>query len=157
MNSVEMQRAERRLVGRTLCAVTLIVVIVSGATLENASAFATVRSEKTVTIDGKSYTCETITEIKKCTVKFQKTFDRYRKNIDKFVNSGILGPLNDAETFTYEDVAYAGLTACHIGDRNAFIDEVRSNPPFTDLTSIDLFPTWFAAKRYLCPNRNRGG
>lgn len=118
----------------------------------------TTTPETTVEIDGSKYTCEEITasEPQECGPFTQQAFDTYKENIDGYVRSGRLGPLNDANQFTYEDAAFAGLGACAIvlsGEgQNEYIDFMMDTPPFNDMLTerVMYLPAWFTAEDYLC-------
>jgi hypothetical protein len=120
--------------------------------------------ETTVTINGKQWTCEQITAStpQQCGERTQQAFDKYKGNIDQYVNSGKLGPLNDAQQFTYEDAAFAGLVACVYAEssdgQNEYINFMMETPPFdTRMTERVMYlPAWFEAPKSLCTDLNTG-
>jgi hypothetical protein len=123
--------------------------------------------ETTVRIDGKDWTCAQITASmpQDCGVQTQKVFDTYKENIDTYVRGGKLGPLNNGDTFLYEDAAFAGLVACAFlmnqrpeDAENAYIDFMMKTPPFsTTLTERVMYlPAWFEAPKSLCTDSQSG-
>lgn len=119
--------------------------------------------EVTVVIHGKSYTCAEIVanedqQLVPCGDTSQNIFNVYGDNIDAFVNSRRLGPVN-GDPFTYADAAFLGITACALRvqghDVDYFIDYVSAQPPFNqmdlDLGRLTFLPVWFEAPRSLCP------
>lgn len=133
-------------------------------------------AETTVTIGGESWTCETITRSGQCGPESQAVFDQYGNNIDLFVNSGELGPLNDfdevigetddcGELFLYyEDVAFAGLVACTFSPGGEeqfeeFIGWMRRDggEALASFSGTELLPVWFEAHKRLCPEGHKSG
>ncbi|NUU30125.1 hypothetical protein [Arthrobacter sp. C9C5] len=112
----------------------------------------------TVDIDGKRWTCQTITASgnDECGALTQQAFDTYKENLDSYVRSGELGVFSGEKLFTYYDAAFAGLVACAImidkRDSNAYIDAMLVEEPFkTKLTERSSYiPAWLAAKKHLC-------
>lgn len=121
----------------------------------------TVPGESTVVIQGKEYTCEEITASlpQQCGEYTQQAFDAYKENIDAYVNSGKLGPLNNGGGFTYEDAAFAGLVACAYvlaGEgQETYVEFMLATPPFDeklkDVGGVGVLPAWFEAQKSLCP------
>jgi hypothetical protein len=111
-----------------------------------------------VIIGGKSYTCETITVTPKCSTTTQKAFDRYKDNIDKYVQTDKFGPFNDA---AYADLALMGLFACtyKVGEQQKYIDLLKKEAPtlVKDVENVALLPAWFAAHSQLCPGGRGDG
>ena len=154
---------------RKVCAaaaVTMIVALLTGCSGstqeksgETASPTPSVSVETTVRIDGQDWTCEAITasEPQQCGEFTQQVFDQYGDNIDTYVNSEQLGPLNAGNGFTYEDAAFAGLVACaYMLDKrgqNDYIDYMMTEEPFKSTLDerVEYLPAWLAAPTYLCP------
>lgn len=152
---------------------TMAVTGCSGSTQEKtgptddstASESNPISPETTVTINGKEWTCEqiTATEPQECGDLTQKAFDSYKGNIDTYVNSGKLGPLNDGKAFSYEDAAFAGLVACayikNEGSLNGYIEFMMETEPFNaKLTERSAYlPAWFEASKSLCPHNQNPG
>ena len=111
-----------------------------------------------VIISGKSYTCETITATPKCSTTTQKAFDRYKNNIDTYVQTDKFGPFNDAD---YADLALMGLFACtyKVGEQQKYIDLLKKEAPtlVKDVENVALLPAWFAAHTHLCPGGRGDG
>ncbi|SDI35596.1 hypothetical protein SAMN05192558_107291 [Actinokineospora alba] len=122
---------------------------------------ATVGGEPTIVVRGKPYTCETIANlIEPCGRDTQEIFDRFGDRIDRYVNGGGLGPL-DNSVFIFEDVAYVGLTACtYQRQSKSQADYVAFLLGDADLSAkleaargdrvTGLQPAWNRALRFLC-------
>lgn len=118
-------------------------------------------AESTVTIDGKDWTCETITatpEESDCGELTQRAFDVYKDNLDGFVRSGDLGPAMDDSRLRYEDLAFAGLVACaYMGngeDQLTYVDYIANEHPFNQLgyDSVQYVTFWLKANENMCPD-----
>ncbi len=118
---------------------------------------AAVKPETTLTLNGKTYTCESVAGVAEgegsCSAEAQDTFDLYKGNIDSYVNGGRLGKLGE-EPFTLEDRAYAGLAACAHQKRSQsqqdFVAFMLSEEAFKNLSPGDLTPAWSEASKSLC-------
>lgn len=125
----------------------------SSATPQQAPPDSDIPSESTVVIDGKAYTCAEIIVVETCGSDTAELFDKYKQNIESYVQSGELGPLN-SNAFSYEDVAYAGLMACLHGSEgeDAYVDFMLSEggAAYADLQRVDLLPAYFEASKSLC-------
>lgn len=125
-----------------------------------ASETSAVPVEATVTIDGKEWTCEQITasEPQECSALTQQAFDQYKDNIEAYVSSGKLGPINQRMGYSYEDITFAGLAACAFlldkGDQNDYIAFMKKTPPFDARLTLGTMylPAWFEAQKTLCPD-----
>jgi hypothetical protein len=130
-----------------------------GALLKSTTTTTTSRTAaSSVIISGKSYTCETITATPKCSTTSQKVFDRYKNNIDTYVQTDKFGPFNDA---AYADLALMGLFACtyKVGEQQKYIDLLRKEAPtlVKGEENVALLPAWFAAHSVLCPGGRGDG
>jgi hypothetical protein len=143
--------------------------------ISDASTPPVVPSDKTIEINGKSFTCgETIgASNSTCDENFQKAFNLWGDNIVAYMDSGQLGPLgnnlkganNPDALMRYEDVVARGLGACifaangeGMGDMDAqtkFVNWMAETYPDED--HVAFLPIWTGANGYLCPDGGGDG
>jgi hypothetical protein len=113
------------------------------------------------TFEGQEFTCEEALDINPevgCPDDVVEVWEEWGQNLDDYVDSGELGPLND-ESFAVGDVAFAGVMACVVttsgGDEQDFIDFMQdpdNETQLDELSGTELLPAWFAAGEVLCPS-----
>jgi hypothetical protein len=119
------------------------------------------RSDVVHTFEGQDFTCEEALDINPevgCPDDVVEVWEEWGQNLDDYVDSGELGPLND-ESFAVGDVAFAGVMACVVttggGDEQDFIDYMQdpdNETQLDELSGTELLPAWFAAGEVLCPS-----
>ena len=123
-------------------------------------------SDVTHTFDGRAFTCEEALGVDPsvgCSDEVVAVWEEWGDRLSDYVDSGMLGPLNDEQEFSFEDAAYAGVIACSFrrsGDNEQdFIDYMQdpaNNTQLDYLSGTELLPAWFAAERILCPGFTSG-
>jgi hypothetical protein len=123
-------------------------------------------SDVTHTFDGRAFTCEEALGVDPrvgCSDEVVAVWDEWGDRLSDYVDSGMLGPLNDQQEFSFEDAAYAGVIACSFrhsgGNEQDFIDYMQdpaNNTQLDYLSGTELLPAWFAAGRILCPGFTSG-
>lgn len=122
----------------------------------------------TLTINGVDYTCEEalgLGPVNGCPDEAEQAFLQYKGNLAAYMNSGKLGMFNADGTF--EDVAYAGMSACIVmmqgRDEDVYIDSMRNDPKLAAMADKDgmsrtaFLPAWFEAQKSLCPDLASNG
>lgn len=112
----------------------------------------------TVTINGVTYTCESLTDIRpSCSSREQIVFDTFKGNFTAFLSSDRLGPFNEG---SLDQKAYLGLIACVVAraegrtEPTQFVDLVMRNPDIRNWVRGEgtaVLPVWFEAQQILCP------
>ncbi len=117
--------------------------------------------ETTVTYEGFVFTCGEATNAASgvCSQAVQTMFDRYKGNLDRYANSGLLGALND-RFYDFTDVSYVGLYACVDATNGVpfetfaeqIIDPSLTQGTYDGLVVEDIRPAWITAQDVLCPS-----
>lgn len=130
----------------------------TSSVLTNNSLYAHRNPESTLTINGVTYTCESLTDIRpSCSSREQIIFDTFKGNFTAFLSSDRLGPFNDGPL---DQKAYLGLIACVATraegrtDPSTFVDLAMRNRDISLAAGgedIGVLPVWFEAQQSLCP------
>jgi hypothetical protein len=122
-------------------------------------------SEKTVLINGKMYDCVQViaSEVDPCTDSFRYAFDLWGENLERYINSGQLGPLGngDSPLLPQDQIALLGLLACGMQAQNStqteFLEIASQLPKVERVAAItkgseELLSFWVEAPDSLCPD-----